>query len=108
MGALSARCLLALAKLLYPGSSHLFAGRSMTNSKSIMQKLAATILLIAGVAAMVAAWFILLTTATHSFNIVALEIGGVVVTLSGYFLWQYSNRSSKELALSEQTAPEKK
>lgn len=80
---------------------------NMTYSKSVMQKLAATLLLIVGVAAMVSAWFILLTTATHSFNVVALEIGGVVVTLSGYFLWQYSNRSSKELALSEQTAPEK-
>jgi hypothetical protein len=107
MGALSARWLLALAKQLYPGSPHIFAGQNMTYSKSIMQKLAATILLIAGVAAMVSAWFILLTTATNSFNVVALEIGGVVVTLSGYFLWQYSNRSSKELALSEQTAPEK-
>lgn len=80
---------------------------NMTYSKSIMQKLAATLLLIVGVAAMVSAWFILLTTATHSYNVVALEIGGVVVTLAGYFLWQYSNRSSKELALSEQTAPEK-
>jgi len=107
MGALSARCLLALAKQLYPGSPHISSGRNMTYSKSIMQKLAAVILLIVGVAAMVSAWFILLTTATHSFNVVALEIGGVVVTLSGYFLWQYSNRSSKELALSEQTAPEK-
>ena len=107
MEALSARCLLALAKLLYPGSPHNATGQNMTYSKSIMQKLAATILLIVGVAAMISAWFILLTTATHSFNVVALEIGGVVVTLSGYFLWQYSNRSSKELALSEQTAPEK-
>jgi hypothetical protein len=81
---------------------------NMTYSKSIMQKLAATVLLTVGVAAMVAAWFILLTTATHSYNVVGLEIVGVVVTLSGYFLWQYSNRSSKEQAISEkQIAPEK-
>ncbi|MDD1760380.1 MAG: hypothetical protein LUQ44_07220 [Methanothrix sp.] len=84
-----------------------FYQTDMTYSKSIMQKLAATLLLIVGVAAMVSAWFILLTTATHSYNVVALEVGGVVVTLSGYFLWQYSNRSRKEQALSEQTGLEK-
>jgi uncharacterized membrane-anchored protein len=80
----------------------------MTNRKSIMQKLAALILLFVGVAAMVSAWFILLTTATHNYNIVALEIVGVVVTLAGYFLWQFSNRSSKEQATSEKNGdPEK-
>jgi hypothetical protein len=57
----------------------------MINNKSVMHKLAALILAFIGVAAMVAAWFILLTTASHDAMIVALEVFGVVITLAGYF-----------------------
>jgi hypothetical protein len=65
----------------------------MTDNKNKMHKLAALLLAFIGVAAMISAWFILLTTASHNMRIVALEIFGVIVTTSGYFLWQYSNRN---------------
>ena len=63
-----------------------------------MQKLIALSLAFIGVAAMVFAWFVLLTTASHDMRIVAIEVGGVVITIAGYFLWQYSNRSCNDLA----------
>ena len=65
----------------------------MTDNKNMMHKFAALLLAFIGVAAMISAWFILLTTASHNMRIVALEIFGVVVTTAGYFLWQYRNRS---------------
>lgn len=61
----------------------------------------AILLILVGVAAMATAWFILLTTATHNVNVVALELGGVVVCLAGYFLWKRSGRSECELAVLE-------
>ncbi|VVB70980.1 Uncharacterised protein [uncultured archaeon] len=64
----------------------------MVYKKSAIHKLEALILAFIGVAAMVAAWFILLTTASHDVKIVALEAAGVVITLVGYFLWKYSNK----------------
>jgi nitrate reductase gamma subunit len=48
----------------------------------------AILLILVGFVAMATAWFILLTTATHNVNVVALELGGVVVCLAGYFLWK--------------------
>lgn len=67
--------------------------------------LAALSLAFIGVAAVVFAWFILLTTASYDLKIVALEIFGVVLTTIGYFLWQYSNRS-RTLAMKEEKAIE--
>ena len=77
----------------------------MTDNKMIKHKLVALILAFIGVAAMVFAWFILLTTASYDLKIVALEIFGVVLTTIGYFLWQYSNRS-ETLAVKEEMAIE--
>lgn len=69
---------------------------------------AAALLIIVGVAAMATAWFILLTTATHNVNIVALELGGVVVCLAGYFLLKRSRRSEcKTAAVEDQAESEK-
>jgi O-antigen/teichoic acid export membrane protein len=70
----------------------------MSKKTSLFQRLAAAILIIIGAIAMLAAWFILLTTATHNMTIIALEIGGVVVCLAGYFLWKRSKLLKKELA----------
>jgi heme/copper-type cytochrome/quinol oxidase subunit 2 len=39
-------------------------------------------------------------------RIVALEIFGVVVTTTGYFLWQYSNRNKTPAIKEEQTIDE--
>lgn len=78
----------------------------MTDNKNIMHKFAALLLAFIGVAAMVSAWFILLTTASHNTRIVALEIFGVVVTTAGYFLWQYSNRSKTPAKKEESTIDE--
>ena len=73
----------------------------MTENRNMIHKLIALTLAFIGVAAMAFAWFVLLTTATHNKIIVAIEIGGVVITITGYFLWQYSNRSSKNLKIEE-------
>ena len=70
----------------------------MIDNRNMMQKLVALSLAFIGVAAMVFAWFVLLTTASHDMKIVAIEVGGVVITIAGYFLWQYSNRSCNDLA----------
>ena len=78
----------------------------MTDNKNMMYKLAALLLAFIGVAAMISAWFILLTTASHNMRIVALEIFGVVVTTAGYFLWQYSNRGRTAAIKEEQTIDE--
>jgi hypothetical protein len=69
----------------------------MISNKNVMQKLIALSLAFIGVAAMVFAWFVLLATASHDMKIVAIEVGGVVVTIAGYFLWQYSNRTCSDL-----------
>jgi hypothetical protein len=76
----------------------------MTDNK--MHKLAALLLAFIGVAAMISAWFILLTTASHNMRIVGLEIFGVIVTTAGYFLWQYSNRSKTPAIKEDQTIDE--
>jgi NADH:ubiquinone oxidoreductase subunit 4 (subunit M) len=78
----------------------------MTDNKNMMHKLAALLMAFIGVAAMVSAWFILLTTASHNVRIVALEIFGVVVTTAGYFLWRYSNRSKIPAIKEEQNTEE--
>jgi len=75
----------------------------MTDNKNMMHKFAALLLAFIGVAAMVSAWFILLTTASHNMRIVGLEIFGVVVTTAGYFLWQYSNRNKNPAIKEDQT-----
>jgi len=74
----------------------------MIDNKNLMKKLIALSLAFIGVAAMVFAWFVLLTTASHDMKIVAIEVGGVVVTIAGYFLWQYSNRSCCDPAINEE------
>lgn len=61
----------------------------------------AALLILVGVASMATAWFILLTTATHNVNVVALELGGVVVCLAGYFLWKRSRPSECKMATVE-------
>ena len=67
----------------------------MIDNKNVMQKFVALILAFIGVVAMVYAWFVLLTTASHDTEIVGIEVGGVMFAIVGYFLWQYSNRSCK-------------
>jgi uncharacterized protein (DUF486 family) len=78
----------------------------MTDNKSMKHKLAALSLAFIGVAAMVFAWFILLTTASYDLKIIALEIFGVVLTTIGYFLWQYSNRSETQAVRDEHVTAE--
>jgi hypothetical protein len=60
----------------------------MNNGTNVIYRLVAVLFVVIGVAAMVAAWFVLLTTATRNASVVALEIGGVVICLAGYFIWK--------------------
>ncbi len=93
----------SLAKTLYPSS--LKRRENMIGSQRAVRCGTAVVLILVGVAAMATAWFILLTTATHNVNVVALELGGVVVCLAGYFLWKRSRRSECKLTIVEDSSP---
>lgn len=80
------------AKMLYPSSLEV---GDMSRCQRTMHYVVAILLILVGFAAMSTAWFILLTTATHNINVVALELGGVAVCLAGYFLRKRCRRSDE-------------
>lgn len=81
----------------------------MDKTTSIVYKLVAVLLVIIGLAAMIAAWDLLLVKNSHSTTVLGLEIGGVAVCLGGYFLWQRSKTHGKDMARSKDTmAPPEK
>lgn len=70
----------------------------MSGCRRTMHYVIAILLILVGFAAMATAWFILLTTATHNTNVIALELGGVVVCLAGYFLRKRCRRPDSRQA----------
>lgn len=58
----------------------------MDRKKAIILKLSAILLILLGLLAMIVAWELLLVSNIHSSTVVALEMGGVVVCMAGYFL----------------------
>jgi LPXTG-motif cell wall-anchored protein len=60
----------------------------MSEAKNIMSKFAALLMVIIGLMAMIAAWYLLLMAGSHSITVFALEMGGVLLCLGGFFLWR--------------------
>lgn len=69
----------------------------MSKNTKAFKMLIGALLIIIGVASIIIAWFILLTTNTHNWAIPALEIGGVAVCLIGYFMWKKCRSPEKEV-----------
>ncbi len=68
----------------------------MIDSKNVIYKLAAALLIIIGLVAIISAWDLLLLAHVYSKTVLVLELGGVVVCLAGYFLWKRTGRPKKE------------
>ncbi|HPS90809.1 MAG TPA: hypothetical protein PKV33_01520 [Methanothrix sp.] len=62
----------------------------MNNSRMI-QKVVALAMVLAGLLSMLVAWQLLLVSDIHSTTVVVLEMGGVIVSMAGYFLWRRAN-----------------
>ena len=67
----------------------------MIDSKNVIYKLAAVLLIIVGLVSMLSAWDLLLLAHVYSKTVIVLELGGVVVCLAGYFLRRRVNRLEK-------------
>ncbi len=74
----------------------------MTRNKTILQKLAAALLIVIGLVAMLSAWDLLLLAQVYSRTVLALELGGVVFCLAGYFLYKSAGRAEKDLKEQEE------
>lgn len=75
----------------------------MIDSKNVIYKLAAALLIIIGLTAVISAWDLLLLAHVYSKTVLALELGGVIICLVGYFLWKRTGRAEKELKGQEDT-----
>jgi hypothetical protein len=62
----------------------------------IIQKVAASVMILTGLLSMLVAWQLLLVSDIHSSTVVVLEMGGVVVCMVGYFLWRRVRAAEKE------------
>ena len=68
----------------------------MDKNKIIIQKIAAILLMLIGLLAMLVAWELLLVSGIHNSTVLVLEMGGVVVCMTGYFLWRRAKATKKE------------
>lgn len=75
----------------------------MNKTTNVILKLAALLLVIVGLVAMIVAWDLLLISNIHSKTVIALEFGGVLICMAGYFLWRYCKRMGKDTALQSLT-----
>ncbi len=80
----------------------------MIDSKNVIYKLAAALLIIIGLAAIISAWDLLLLAHVYSKTVIVLELGGVVVCLAGYFLWKRTGRVKEEPKEQEEMEATKK
>lgn len=60
----------------------------MNKNSNIILKVAAILLVLLGLLAMLVAWELLLVSGIHNSTVLALEMGGVVICMAGYFLWR--------------------
>jgi hypothetical protein len=68
----------------------------MNNKNNLIQKVAASVLVLIGLLAMLVAWELLLVSGIHNSTVVVLEMGGVVVCMAGYFLWRRVRELEKD------------
>jgi energy-converting hydrogenase Eha subunit C len=73
----------------------------MSKNTNIIYRLVAVALIIIGLLSVIVAWDLLLVTNSHSISVLAMEIGGVVICLGGYFLWKRAKKPGKDTAASE-------
>jgi hypothetical protein len=71
----------------------------MDKNTSTIRKAAAVLIIIIGAVAMVVAWSLLLFAGQYTNTVLAMEIGGVILCLAGYFLWQRSKKEGEETRL---------
>jgi hypothetical protein len=67
----------------------------MNKATDVISKAAALLSIMIGLIAMVAAWDLLLLANSHSITILAMEMGGVILCLIGYFLWHRKKRAEE-------------
>ena len=60
----------------------------MSKCNTIVLKLIAILIALVGLVAMLVAWQLLLISNIHNTTVIALEMGGVVVCMIGYFFWR--------------------
>jgi hypothetical protein len=70
----------------------------MSNNTNTIYRLVAVLLVIIGLLSIIVAWDLLLVTNSHSISVLAMEIGGVVVCLGGYFLWRRIKTPGKDMS----------
>ncbi len=75
----------------------------MNKTTNVILKLAALLLVIIGLVAIIVAWDLLLISNIHSKTVLALEFGGVLICMAGYFLWRYCKIMGKDAALQSST-----
>ncbi len=68
------------------------AREDMNKTTNIIIKVAALSFVIIGLISMIVAWDLLLISNIHSKTVLALEFGGVLVCMAGYFLWRRCKR----------------
>jgi hypothetical protein len=67
----------------------------MNKNTSMIRKAVAVLLILIGLVAMIVAWS-LLFAGQYTNTVLAMEMGGVILCLAGYFLWQRSKRVGKD------------
>jgi len=70
-------------------------GQDMSKYNIIVLKLIAILIALIGLVAILVAWQLLLISNIHNTTVIALEMGGVVVCMIGYFFWRYLKRGGK-------------
>jgi len=68
----------------------------MSKYKIIVLKMIAILIALIGLVAIVAAWDLLLISNIHNKTVIALEMGGVISCLIGYFYWRYLKRATNQ------------
>lgn len=68
----------------------------MNKNRSTILKAVAVLIIIIGLVAMIVAWDLLLFAGQYTTPVLAMEIGGVILCLAGYFLWHRSKREGKD------------
>ena len=76
----------------------------MSKYNIVVLKLIAILIALIGLVAIIVAWDLLLISNIHNTTVIALEMGGVIICLIGYFLWRRLNRAKKDPET--QTSPE--
>ncbi len=69
----------------------------MINSRNLIYKLAGALLVIIGLVAIISAWDLLLLAHVYSKTVLAMELGGVIICLVGYFLWKRTGKDDKDM-----------